>query len=233
MRIMQRFMAVIAVGGLTGLASAGERPLGALSEQGARIQQENQQLADSLASQIETSGRFTGYSVDVEADGGIVTLTGSLADPAQKATMLNLIRNHDGVIAVRDQLAVPNGPTLVVANFEPMSNERAMAPLNNAGVKAPATDPAPANGKVIEPAPVAQFPGGIVPYSDAPVVPPYSWPAYTPYNNFASLAVQTQYPAGAWPFVGPPYPYPMIPSGWRAVTLRWHHGYWWLKFRAH
>jgi hypothetical protein len=46
------------------------------------------------------------------------------------------------------------------------------------------------------------------------------------------MAFQTQYPSGAWPFIGPPHPYPMIPSGWRSVNLRWKKGYWWLKFNA-
>jgi hypothetical protein len=37
----------------------------------------------------------------------------------------------------------------------------------------------------------------------------------------------TQYPYEAWPFIGPMYPFPKVPLGWRAVTLRWQDGYWW------
>ena len=89
------------------------------------------------------------------------------------------------------------------------------------------------NSKRIAPTPVHQFAGGVAAFSNRPTLPPHAWPAYTPYNNYASMAYQTQYPSGAWPYIGPPHPYPMIPAGWRSVSLKWHHGYWWLKFKAH
>ncbi len=133
--------------------------------------------------------------------------------------MIDTVRNAPGVLAVRDKIAVRDGAT------QPASELRPVGEVVSEG-NASATP-------VTEPEPVVDYQGGIAPFSDAPVVPPYSWPSYTPYNNFASLAYQTQYPSGAWPFIGPPYPYPMIPSGWRRVSLTWKKGYWWMRFHAH
>ena len=123
------------------------------------------------------------------------------------------------MLAVRGRIAVRDGATQQASELRPDSG------VVSEGSKS-ATP-------VTEPEPVVDYQGGIAPFSDAPVVPPYSWPSYTPYNNFASLAYQTQYPSGAWPFIGPPYPYPMIPSGWRRVSLTWKKGYWWMRFHAH
>lgn len=136
-------------------------------------------------------------------------------------------------------VAIPALTSLTYAGeaSEPRLAEGGVVQNINQKADAPRTLPGADGGalakQLAEPAPIASYVGGIAPHSDAPALPPYAWPAYTPYNNYASLAYQTQYPSGAWPFIGPPHPYPMIPSGWRSVNLRWHGGYWWLKFRAH
>lgn len=227
MRTMHRALSALALGALAGWASAGEIPLHGLTDGSARLQQQNQKTADDLAAMVRSSGGLEGYAVDIEVDGGVVTLSGTVADGEQRAALFNLVRRHPGVVSVLDQVQVQAPATLVVANYQPA----APAAPGKLPPK-PAAGDHPANGQVLEPAPIREFPGGVAPYSDAPVMPPYAWPAYTPYNNYASMAYQTQYPAGAWPFIGPPYPYPMIPSGWRRVTLKWQKGYWWLKFHA-
>jgi hypothetical protein len=132
------------------------------------------------------------------------------------------------VVAVEDKLAGGVETSLVAVNFvQPPANTAGGPPGYNAlPTRGPDGKPVP------EPFPQNAFPGGLAPYSDTPVIPPYAWPSYTPYNNYASMAYQTQYPSGAWPFIGPPHPYPMIPSGWRSVNLRWRKGYWWLKFNS-
>jgi len=38
------------------------------------------------------------------------------------------------------------------------------------------------------------------------------------------------YAANAFPYIGPFYPYPEVPMGWRNVNMQWHDGYWWLDF---
>jgi hypothetical protein len=40
-----------------------------------------------------------------------------------------------------------------------------------------------------------------------------------------------QYSASAWPYIGPFYPYPQVPLGWRKVQLEWDDGWWWLNFK--
>ena len=65
-----------------------------------------------------------------------------------------------------------------------------------------------------------------------PPLPPYAWPTYAPYNNYSRVAYPTLYKHDAFPFIGPVYPFPKIPLGWRAVTLQWMDGYWWYGRKA-
>lgn len=180
----------------------------------------NQILADSVAETVTDSGRIRGYHLDIEANHGVVTLTGDVASAEQREMLIEMVQNQPGVLAVRDRVNVRDAST------KPAGELRAASDVQAAGDIAP-------DQQVIEPEPVYDYQGGVAPFTDAPVVPPYSWPSYTPYNNYASMAYQTQYPSGAWPFIGPPYPYPMIPSGWRRVSLTWKKGYWWMRFHAH
>ena len=61
----------------------------------------------------------------------------------------------------------------------------------------------------------------------APKLPPYAWPTYAPYNNYSRVAYPLSYPYQSWPYIGPIYPYPKIPLGWRSVSLTWQDGFWW------
>ena len=65
---------------------------------------------------------------------------------------------------------------------------------------------------------------------DQPHLPNYSWPSYAPYPNYAALTYPKQYSPSAWPYIGPFYPYPQVPLGWRKVTLEWDDGWWFLNF---
>jgi hypothetical protein len=67
---------------------------------------------------------------------------------------------------------------------------------------------------------------------DNPVMPGYSWPSYSAYPNYGSVTYPRQYSATAWPYIGPFYPYPQVPLGWRKVMLEWDDGWWFLDFRA-
>ena len=57
-------------------------------------------------------------------------------------------------------------------------------------------------------------------------------PAYAQYPNYAAVTYPSQYAASAWPYIGPFYPYPQVPLGWRKAQLEWDDGYWNLNFRA-
>lgn len=66
---------------------------------------------------------------------------------------------------------------------------------------------------------------------DSPQMPGYSWPSYAAYPNYAGVTYPKQYSASAWPYIGPFYPYPQVPLGWRRVSLEWKDGWWFLDFK--
>jgi hypothetical protein len=73
--------------------------------------------------------------------------------------------------------------------------------------------------------------GGVTPATyDHPSMPNYAWPSYASYPNYAALTYPRQYSPTAWPYIGPFYPYPQVPLGWRKVTLEWDDGWWFLDF---
>lgn len=66
---------------------------------------------------------------------------------------------------------------------------------------------------------------------DSPQMPGYAWPSYAAYPNYAAVTYPQQYSPAAWPYIGPFYPYPQVPLGWRKVTLEWDDGWWFLDFK--
>lgn len=74
--------------------------------------------------------------------------------------------------------------------------------------------------------------GGVAPARyDHPRMPGYAWPSYAAYPNYAAVTYPRQYSPTAWPYIGPFYPYPQVPLGWRKVTLEWDDGWWMLDFK--
>lgn len=65
---------------------------------------------------------------------------------------------------------------------------------------------------------------------DQPNMPQYAWPSYAAYPNYAAVTYPKQYSPTCWPYIGPFYPYPQVPLGWRKVTLEWDDGWWMLDF---
>ena len=80
------------------------------------------------------------------------------------------------------------------------------------------------------PSPIGAYSGGGAPRYDAPNLPNYAWPGYAASNNYAALTYPQQYSPSAWPYIGPFYPYPQVPLGWRKVSLEWDDGWWQLDF---
>ncbi len=64
-------------------------------------------------------------------------------------------------------------------------------------------------------------------------MPGYAWPSYAAQGNYAAVTYPKQYSPSAWPYIGPFYPYPQVPLGWRKVTLEWDDGWWNLDFSHH
>ena len=69
--------------------------------------------------------------------------------------------------------------------------------------------------------------------SGSPNLPGYAWPGYAAHPNFGAVSYPKQHSASAWPYIGPFYPYPQVPLGWRKVTLEWDDGWWQLDFSHH
>ena len=83
--------------------------------------------------------------------------------------------------------------------------------------------------------PVPMYPPGIMGgpapmRTDQPSMPATAWPTYAAYPNYAAVTYPKQYSPTAWPYIGPFYPYPQVPLGWRKVSLQWDDGWWMLEF---
>ena len=86
-------------------------------------------------------------------------------------------------------------------------------------------------GAMGSPVPMAPFAGGgAAPRYEQPYLPNYAWPGYAAYPNYAAVSYPQQYSPSAWPYIGPFYPYPQVPLGWRKVSLEWDDGWWMLDF---
>ncbi len=197
-----------------------------LPERVATVQVSNQQLANNVATALERSGSLHGYTIDISCVNGVVELSGKVADGIQREAVISTVLTLPGVKSVIDSMAA--------ANFQAVRPVQALTdgPSIGAGPSGPAVLPPPNATPVIDPIPLGQ-PGASSPYElNAPKMPPYAWSSYAPYNNFSRVAYPTQYPSNAFPFIGPFYPFPKVPLGWRSVTLEWQDGHWWMGRNA-
>lgn len=217
----------------------------------------NQATADAVARALRAVPGLAGAPVQIEAREGVVTLSGQVANPALKGMALGRTRQVPGVAAVVDRLRVPPDPRVRPAQYEPPGPAAPgppaapMQPMqvalghhgggvvyDGAPVGAPPADGTAMAGPAMDPAmlggPAPEGPalaGG--PNAAQPDMPNYAWPSYAPYPNFSAVGYPTVYPWQAWPNIGPFYPYPEVPLDWRAVTLRWDDGLWWLDFKKY
>ncbi len=148
----------------------------------------------------------------------------------------------------------PAGDTQADARRVPASF--ASAPAQRVAATETVTEPAPQPVPTAAPRPMPMamvqtttaprmgVPGGPMPMAtpgvggavaptrfDAPNMPNYAWPSYASHPNYAAVTYPRQYSATAWPYIGPFYPYPQVPLGWRKVTLQWDDGWWMLDFK--
>jgi len=183
----------------------------------------NQQLADAAASRLRQSGLLKDFRIDVAAKAGTVELTGTVSDQAQRDEATRLVQGLPGAVRVLDKLTVAGA-------IRRVQDTTAAPPVADQPGKLPPPPPVETNGKgngIPEPLPV--FRTGVPAYYglNPPPLPPYAWPTYAPYNNYSRVAYPQAYPYNSWPFIGPVYPFPKIPLGWRAIKLEWDDGYWW------
>jgi hypothetical protein len=198
------------------------------------VAKQNQAVADSVVDSLRKSGEFHGARLDVEAAKGVVTLRGSVASETQKQALTSKVLSVKGVTGVVDDVKVAPAKEIQQVQYDValgghghggvVSGPIHGAPVaaEHAGMMDP-NAPAPENGAV----------GAYGPGAGSHAMPNYAWPSYAPYPNFSAVGYPTVYPWQAWPNIGPIHPYPEVPLDWRAVTLRWDDGLWWLDFKKH
>jgi hypothetical protein len=181
-------------------------------------------LAQTIARTLRESGQLSRYSVSVAAQGGVVDLRGEVADDNQRAIVITLARSTPGVVMVRDGMQVrTEGGVMRAQVIQPLPlTLPAPQPLDKDG-----KGPERIDGQLPEPMPIFQPMPGPNPTMQPPPLPPYAWPTYAPYNNYSRVAYPDAYPYEQWPFIGPMYPFPRVPLGWRSVSLTWEDGNWW------
>ncbi len=100
---------------------------------------------------------------------------------------------------------------------------------------APGVVPGPVpyqQGGFQDPTPIGPGGPGANIATQPPPMPPYAWPTFAPYNNYSRIAYPLYYPYDAWPYIGPQYPFPKVPLGWRSVNLTWQDGHWYFHRTA-
>ncbi|MBM3999193.1 MAG: BON domain-containing protein [Planctomycetes bacterium] len=217
-----------------------------------------QQIFDRLQ-QYKQSGHLHGFRLDMKVEEGSVMLEGRVSQPEQKQLALEVARRVPGVYQVVDMIQIESATTAQVrpASTSDMSTRRRAASPEVAQV-APQPEPTPAtpaSPAPLQPTPAAPIPaapqaqaglpqaapipahyGSMVGVAqvryDHPQMPSYAWPSYAAYPNYAAVTYPRQYSPTAWPYIGPFYPYPQVPLGWRKVTLEWDDGWWQLDFKS-
>ncbi len=192
----------------------------------------------------QQSGQLRGFGVDVKSSDGIVELTGRAASESQRDSILRIASNVPGVVGVRESINVTNdAPTLTRLPEPTLAPEAGNVPAMNTPYRMQPGQPIPAQNASMGgvpmmgapvsggPVPMAPYGGGAAaPRYDSPYLPNYAWPGYAAYPNYAAVTYPQQYSPSAWPYIGPFYPYPQVPLGWRRVSLEWDDGWWNLDF---
>ena len=186
----------------------------------------NQAKAQEIANTITRAG-LSGYDVEVRYQNGIATLSGTVGDTSQQVHAAQLAAKVPGVTSVNNQLTVA-GQTVASAG-QPSPIARATYQTNPNQPPMP-----PQSGAAFQPAsnsfghPVS---GASQAVYNMPHFPKHAWPAQASYPNYSQVSYPKEYSASAWPYIGPFYPYPQVPLGWRKVALEWDDGSWKLNFR--
>jgi hypothetical protein len=205
----------------------------------------NQQIANTIAANLRQSGQLRQYHLDIAVRNGTAELTGSVIDQPQREEAVRIAQGVPGVERVLDRITV-NGAITPVQAKTPMPEQgppprptppppaSTKEPSGTTGPMGPGGPTGPVGPMMggypgMEPVPAMTGPAPS-PYDlNPPKMPPYAWPSYAPYNNYSRVAYPELYPYNAWPYIGPVYPFPKIPLGWRSVKLEWEDGHWWYK----
>lgn len=219
----------------------------------------NQMVADNIEQAlVQSSALEESDQIQVSVKDGMVTLEGVATNSEQRMKIEQIVRTVPGVSQVNNQMSVGGIQQVAASIVETPYQAAPLAPAvgQQAGVSILSdvavgeTQPTPADGSVVAPtqsAPVqygTPLPMNSAPqYAmpdvngqnhavryDRPYMPNYAWPSYAAYPNYSQVCYPKDYSANAWPYIGPVYPYPQVPLGWREVTLKWRDGSWRMEY---
>jgi hypothetical protein len=207
---------------------------------------EDKATADQIAAVLRDSGKMHNYSVGVQYKEGTVWLTGRVANDQQMKAALEIVSDLEGIQQIVNSLEVgkaskPGGKGSAARRVSATSADLALKNPDGAEEQVADGDVVPAGFHRLAARHAARHAGPVPPYMpgmgsgpppayDQPHLPNYSWPSYAAYPNYAALTYPKQYSPTAWPYIGPFYPYPQVPLGWRKVSLEWDDGWWFLDF---
>jgi len=186
---------------------------------------------------LKDSGKLQDFNVQISVGGGTVWMKGFTADEAQQASIIGIAQSVDGVGEIVNDMIIRKP-----ASFQIASVTQVPVPAPAFGIVTAPTAPQPrlvAQASAMT-APVASAPtqmmatpSGIAQARyEQPNLPAYAWPSYAAAPNYGQVNYPKQYSASAWPYIGPFYPYPQVPLGWRKVSLEWTDGWWFLDFES-
>lgn len=210
---------------------------------------DDSEQALEIAEHLRNSGKLKGFNIGVTCDEGTVHLRGQVANKQQMDQALALTKRVPGVKKVVNELNYQgkgaSGARRAAASMAAARRRQDSTPIPVQTLP-PAEvihQGAPMEGMVHEgpvygdeyntplPMQMSGPPVGAAPMAyDHPAMPDYAWPSYAAYPNYAGVSYPRQYSPSAWPYIGPFYPYPQVPLGWRKVTLEWDDGWWFLDF---
>ncbi len=220
---------------------------------------QNQRVAQEIANRL--SGRqFRGYDIEIRYQDGVAILGGTVGSPKQREAAEKVARGVQGVQEVQNFLTVngePQAPSGVqqAGGFNPAMAPLApvaamagqMGPIQQVQGQMPMPNITPQQAAMMQQQqaimmqqqaammqpPTYGHPGSGASHQvyNQPNLPEHAWPAMASYPNSAQISYPTEYSPSAWPYIGPFYPYPQIPLGWRQVQMEWDDGYWSLNFR--
>jgi len=250
-------MLVAPAGQLPADQQAGAIQMAAATEAGSNSDAQITAAVVSTLGAAQRQGRLKGFGVDVNTRNGQVVLSGRASTPEQRRLIADLVRQTPGVVSVTEDIAVmqPGASRPAADNeLEPLPEPYAQGgtPAMVASSRTPANVPVQTTpyrtdqgmptsqvgvgvpvqgGYAGMPVPVAPYAGVAAgPRYEQPYLPNYAWPGYAAYPNYAAVSYPHQYSPSAFPYIGPFYPYPQVPLGWRKVSLEWDDGWWYLDF---
>lgn len=158
-----------------------------------------------------------------------------VAAPVGEQYAQNFVRPVQAVTPAAQPAASPAPVVYAAGDVTAVAPAAAGAPLGSPidgglSIGAPAAGVAPA--AVRSPSDYFAPQGAQTPatVNGQPNLPDYAWPSYADYPNYSQVTYPKNYECDSFPYIGPFYPYPQAPLGWRKVTMQWHDGYWWLDF---